>query len=274
MLVPILTLSILGLLFGIGLAYALKIFQVQQDPKIADLLEVLPGANCGACGFAGCLGLAQALAEGKVPAITCTPAGFEAHLKIAEILGSRVEQKTKLVATLICNGGCVAVDKSIYRGVKTCAAANMYHGGQKTCSFGCLGFGDCVRACKFGAMYMDEKTHLPVIIDEKCTACGLCLKACPKKIIVWRPMKNKVYVMCNSTDKGATVNKYCRNGCIACFKCEKICPSDAIHVKNNLAIVDYDKCTHCGECVKVCPTKVIYPCEVEKLKVLLGKNPT
>jgi len=272
MLIPILTLSILGLLFGISLAYALKIFRVEQDPKVAHLLEVLPGANCGACGFAGCLGLAQALAEGKVPPGTCAPSGFEAQQKMAEILGSELkEQKTKLVATLICNGGCVALDKFIYRGIKTCAAANMYHGGQKACSFGCLGFGDCVRACHFGTMYMDEKTGLPVIINEKCTACGLCLKACPKRILVFRPVKNKVYVMCNSTDKGALVNKYCKNGCIACFKCEKVCPSDAIHVKNNLALVDYDKCTHCGECIKVCPTKVIYPSDIAKLELLLKK---
>ncbi|MCM8765237.1 MAG: RnfABCDGE type electron transport complex subunit B [Candidatus Omnitrophica bacterium] len=260
MVIAILTLSILGLLFGFGLAYALKIFRVEEDPRISKLLEILPGANCGACGFAGCLGLAQALAEGRVPPETCAPSGFEAQLKIAEILGQRGGKgKTKLVATLICNGGNAAKDKFIYRGIKTCAGANIFQGGQKICPFGCLGFGDCVMACKFDAMYMDPETNLPVIIEDKCTACGLCIKACPKKILILRPAEKKIYVMCNSADKGALVTKYCKNGCIGCFKCEKVCPSDAIHVKNNLALVDYEKCTLCEECVKVCPTKVIHP---------------
>ncbi len=270
MLIPILTLSILGLLFGLGLAGAFRIFRLEEDPKIARLLEVLPGANCGTCGFAGCLGLAQALAAGKTPPSTCAPAGAEAQQKIAEILGAKIEaKKTRLVATLICNGGAAALNKLIYRGVKTCAGASIYHGGQKTCSYGCLGFGDCVRACKFGAMHMDSKTNLPVIIEEECTSCGLCIKACPKNILVLRPWQNKVYVMCNSTDKGAIVARYCKNGCIGCLKCEKVCPADAIHVRDNLALIDYAKCTQCGECVKVCPAKVIFPCDIENLRALL-----
>ncbi|MCM8778841.1 MAG: RnfABCDGE type electron transport complex subunit B [Candidatus Omnitrophica bacterium] len=259
MLIPILTLGILGLLFGIGLGLAFKVFKLEEDPRVGKILEFLPGANCGACGYAGCFGLAQAIAEGKALPSTCAPASIEERKKIAEIIGKELEEKTKLVATLICNGGCIAVDKFIYQGINSCMAANLLFGGQKTCPYGCLGFGDCVNVCPFGAMYMDEKTNLPVIIEEKCTACGLCIKACPKNILTLRPIKNKVYVMCNSTDKGALVTKYCKNGCIGCFKCEKVCPSDAIHVKNNLAKVDYEKCTLCGECVKVCPTKVIHP---------------
>lgn len=262
MLIPILTLSILGFLFGIGLAYALKIFRVDHDPRMAQLIEALPGANCGACGFAGCFGLAQALSEGKALPTTCAPAGLEKQHKIAEILGIAIdEKKTRMIATLICNGGNIALNKFDYQGIKTCAASNLFFGGQKLCSFGCLGFGDCVQACPFGAIYINAKTNLPEINSSKCTSCGLCIRACPKKILVLRPEKNKVYVMCNSKDKGANVNKYCKNGCIGCLKCEKICPADAIHVKDNLALVDYSKCTQCGECVKICPTKVISPCD-------------
>jgi len=257
MLAPILTLSILGLLFGIGLALFFKIFQTKEDPRIAQILEFLPGANCGACGFAGCFGLAQAIAEGKASPTRCAPLGLEKQKKIAEMFGIKIEEKTRLVATLICNGGIKAEDKFVYQGIETCFSANLLHGGQKTCPYGCLGFGDCVKVCPFGAIYMDKEKKLPVIIEEKCTGCGLCIKTCPKKILTLRPADKKVYVMCNSIDKGALVNKYCKSGCIGCYKCEKVCPSEAIHVKNNLAVIDYEKCTNCGECVKVCPTKVI-----------------
>ncbi|MCM8784020.1 MAG: RnfABCDGE type electron transport complex subunit B [Candidatus Omnitrophica bacterium] len=259
MLVPILTLSILGLLFGIGLSLAFKVFKVEEDPNIGKILEFLPGANCGACGYAGCFGLAEAIAKGKASPISCAPANTEAKQKISAILGKELKEETKLVATLICNGGGIATDKFIYQGTYSCIAANLLSGGQKTCPYGCLGFGDCEKVCPFGAIYIDRDKQLPVINETKCTACGLCIKACPKKILVLRPMDKKIYVMCNSLDKGFLVSKYCKNGCIGCLKCEKVCPSDAIHVKNNLALIDYAKCTQCGECVKVCPTKVIHP---------------
>lgn len=258
MLVPILILSILGLLFGIGLALVFKIFKSEEDPRIAYILQFLPGANCGACGYPGCVGLAEAIVEGKTLPTACAPASMEAKKKISEILGKEVEEEKKLVATLICNGGSTALDKFIYQGIEACSACNLLFGGEKLCSYGCLGFGDCVKACPFGAIYMNKKTNLPVIIEEKCTGCGLCIKACPKNVLVLRPIDKKVYVMCNSSDKGALVIKYCKNGCIGCSKCEKVCPSDAIHVKDNLAKIDYEKCTQCEECAKVCPTKVIH----------------
>lgn len=257
MLIPILTLSILGLLFGLGLAFTFKIFKVETDPKIAQILKLLPGANCGACGFGGCLAFAEALAKGKAGVELCAPGKEEVQQKIAEVLGVEIREKTKMVATLICNGGTKARDKCDYKGIATCEAANIYFGGQKTCPFGCLGFGDCVGVCPFGAIHMG-RDKLPIIDENICRGCQRCVAVCPKKILVMRPIKNRVYVKCNSSDKGGIVAKYCKAGCIGCVKCEKVCPCEAIQVSGNLALIDYSKCSNCAECVKVCPTKVIY----------------
>ncbi|MGE4357923.1 MAG: RnfABCDGE type electron transport complex subunit B [Candidatus Omnitrophota bacterium] len=270
MLIPVLFLSTLGLLFGIGLAITFKIFKVEEDTRLNKILELLPGANCGACGYAGCFGMAQAIVEGKASPTACAPVSLEAKEKISAILGKEIkEEKIKYVATILCNGGSTALDKFIYQGIKTCASAKLLQGGQKLCDYGCLGFGDCVKICPFGAIYVDKEKNLPVIDEEKCTACGLCIKACPKKIIVLKPKDKKIYVMCRSLDKGALVSKYCKNGCIGCLKCEKACPTHAIQVKDNLASIDYEKCIQCGECIKVCPTKVIFPHETERLKIVL-----
>ncbi len=256
LLVSVITLSALGFLFGIGLAYALKIFSVQVDTRVGEILNYLPGSNCGACGSAGCFALAEAIAEGKAKPTTCAPGGEKAHKAIARLLGVEVETVTKNTVTILCKGGCRAIDKYKYSGIATCSATNMLHSGQKACSFGCLGFGDCVRVCPFDALNMGSD-GIPVVDDAKCTACGLCIKACPKNIIVFMPVKNKVSVACFSKDKGALSMKACPVSCIACRKCEKVCEFDAIHVNNNLATIDFLKCTSCMACVKVCPTKCI-----------------
>jgi electron transport complex protein RnfB len=269
-LLPVITLSILGLAFGIGLAYASKIFFVKTNPKVGKILAVLPGSNCGACGFAGCSALAEALSKGDVNVETCIPGGHQVHEKVADILGTKAEVKKRMAATLICNGGKRTPDKFLYNGPQDCIAANMYLKGQKACEFGCLGFGTCVRSCPFGAMRMAEN-NLPVIDQNRCTGCGKCIQVCPQKILILRPAKSHIWVACNSTDNGATVMKVCGHGCIGCMKCVAVCKisaislggsvthcdGDAIKVIDNLARIDYNKCTNCRQCVEVCPTKVI-----------------
>lgn len=255
-LIPVIAMGSLGLVFGVGLAYALKLFRIEVDPTIALIITKLPGANCGACGKAGCAGFAEALKKGELLPAGCAVTNEEARKSISEILGIEHTVKVKTIATVLCNGGVNAVDKYAYKGIRTCKAATLVFGGQKACSFGCLGFGDCVIACPFGAIRMTDK-ELPEVDPAKCTACGICVKVCPKSLFILTPTKNNYYVKCKSTDPGAVVAKVCKTGCIACRKCEKACPIQAVKVESNLARIYYDKCQNIGECFKVCPTKVI-----------------
>lgn len=255
-LLPVLTLSILGLLFGIGLAYANKIFFVAIDPKTEKILAVLPGSNCGACGFAGCQALAEAIVKGQAAPETCLPGGYAVHQKVAAALGVAVKHRVKFIATLICAGGCRAPDRHDCEGLKDCVAANMYQMGHKSCLFGCTGFASCIRVCPFDAIKMDDN-DLPVIDKKLCTGCAKCVKICPKKILELKPAKSHIWVACNSTGSGPVVMKLCGYGCIACGKCVKACKFDAIRIMDNLAKIDYNKCTNCRQCIAVCPTKVI-----------------
>ncbi len=255
-LIPALTMAGLGLVFGLGLAYALKIFGIEVDPTLALIITKLPGANCGACGKAGCSGFAEALIKGEVMPSNCAVATEKTRGAIAEILGVEDKTKVKMVASALCNGGKNAVDKYVYRGIRTCKAATLVFGGQKACSFGCLGFGDCVRACPFGAI-TTSPSGLPEVNVEKCTSCGRCVAACPKSLFVVLPLEKKYYVKCRSTDPGAVVAKVCKAGCIACKKCEKACPAKAIKVESNLSWIDPEICRNIGKCFEVCPTKVI-----------------
>ncbi|RKY33298.1 MAG: electron transporter RnfB [Candidatus Omnitrophota bacterium] len=257
MLASILTLSGLGILFGIGLALAAKKFQVDVDPRIEKVCSILPGVNCGACGLPGCRGFAEALVKGNCGLQRCSVSDEEARKKIADILGIEAKAAEKQVAVLHCNGTAERVkNKFIYKGAKDCIAANLLFGGQKDCSYGCLGFGTCVAVCHFDAIKM-SKEGLPVVDENKCRACNRCVEACPKKLFSLIPLKAKVYVSCNSGDLGKGTKAVCPVGCIACKLCEKACKFDAIHVVDNLAVIDYNKCTSCGECVKVCPMKTI-----------------
>lgn len=255
-LIPILTLGILGFLFGVGLAIASKRFAVSVDPRLDRIHGLLPGANCGACGGAGCFGFAEDILSGKRSADACRVAEEKIKTQIAEILGQRLEKKVKLVATLHCYGGVRVKDKFVYEGIEECVAANLILGGQKSCVYGCLGFGDCVKACPFGAIKISDD-GLPVVDESKCKACNKCVLICPKKLFSLRPVTHKIYVACSSKDLGKDTRAVCPVGCIACRKCEQICPADAIHVIDNLAVIDYKKCTSCGKCVEVCPTKTI-----------------
>ncbi|MEA2036576.1 MAG: Fe-S cluster domain-containing protein [Nanoarchaeota archaeon] len=255
----IIVLGSLGLGFGVFLAYASKKFEVKSDPRVNDVLRVLPGVNCGACGYAGCSAYAEAVALNKdVPVTLCIPGQKEVAEKIAKIVGREAsEKKVELVAQLKCNGGKEeAKTKYEYDGIRSCKAASLVSGGPKACSYGCMGYGDCVNVCKFDALHMDDN-GLPVVDKEKCVACGACVKECPKRLFKFVPKEKKIHVLCNSKDAAKVVTQVCKVGCIACKLCENACPADAIHVKDNLAEITYSKCTMCGKCVSACPRKII-----------------
>lgn len=251
------TLGSLGFIFGLVLAYASRKFAVKVDPRLEKVSEFLPGANCGACGFPNCQIAAAALLEGKVEPSSCALIEEESLKNIAKTLGQKVKVKEKKVARLICGGGKdKAKEKYLYQGVKDCRVADLLSGGGKACPYGCLGLGTCVRECPFGAITLDEN-NLPLIDEEKCTGCGKCLGVCPKKVLTLIPQHRRVWVACNSRDKGAQVKKVCSVGCIGCGLCVKVCEPEAIILENNLARIDYKKCSHCGACVEKCPTKCI-----------------
>jgi Na+-translocating ferredoxin:NAD+ oxidoreductase RNF subunit RnfB len=270
--IPILILGSLGLVFGIGLAIASKKLTLQIDPRLEKIHRLLPGSNCGACGGAGCFGFAESLLSGKLSPEACRVSSDEIKEQIAKLIGGKLKKTTKRIAVLHCNGGRRVEDRFLYQGLKDCLAANLVLGGQKNCTWGCLGFGSCVQVCPFGAIRMSSE-NLPIVDSGKCKACNKCVQICPKKLFkliavnqnIYPVRKdansadfsNGVYVACSSHDLGKDTRSVCPVGCIACHKCEQICPSDAIHVLDNLAVIDYNKCTSCGECVTVCPMKTI-----------------
>lgn len=255
-LIPVLTLGFLGLIFGVGLAIAAKRFSVQLDPRLDKIQGLLPGANCGTCGGAGCFGFAEGLLSGKMSIDACRVSEEAVKERIAGLLGKKLEKKVKKIAALHCNGGSKVKERFLYQGIEDCLAANLLLGGQKECVFGCLGFGTCARICPFSAIRM-SKDYLPVVDKEKCKACNKCVLVCPKKLFSLVAATHNVIVSCCSHDLGKDTSLVCGLGCIACRKCQQSCPVDAIHVIDNLAVIDYSKCTSCGECVKVCPVKCI-----------------
>jgi len=255
-LAAILVLGFLGLLFGVGLAVSSKKLAVCVDERVEKVFHLLPGSNCGACGNPGCFGFAESLISSKAAIDSCRVSNDAAKEEIAKILGTSLEKKVRRIAVLHCNGGVKVKDKFIYSGIDDCLAANLVLGGNKACVFGCLGLGTCLRACPFGAISMsDEK--LPVIDKHKCRACNKCVLVCPKKLISLVPISGVVTVCCNSHDFGKEVKLVCPVGCIGCKLCEKACKFGAMAVIDNLAVIDYHKCTSCAECVKVCPTHAI-----------------
>ncbi|NQT95476.1 MAG: RnfABCDGE type electron transport complex subunit B [Candidatus Omnitrophica bacterium] len=255
-LLPVIVLGSLGLLFGIWLAIGQKMLAVEHDERTEHIFSLLPGSNCGACGKAGCYGLAEALSKGNVESINCPVVNENERGEIADILGISAGEEIKNIATLICGGGNRCKDKFQYHGVEGCSAATLLMDGPKACTYGCIGFGSCVESCPFGAIVMGED-NLPRIIPEKCTACGKCIKACPKNILVLSPLTSQYHIYCNSKDKAPFVMRSCKVGCIACGKCVRQCPVGAISLEEIVAVIDYQKCTNCGECIKVCPTKSI-----------------
>ncbi|MBQ8636921.1 MAG: Fe-S cluster domain-containing protein [Clostridia bacterium] len=256
-LIPIAIVGGTGLLFGCLLAFASIIFKVNKDTRIEMIEEILPGANCGACGYAGCSAYATAVVEDNAPVSSCSVGKDAVAKKIATIMGKKAEKVEPKVARVMCAGKCgIAEDKYKYVGIQSCSAAAKLAGGAKTCPNGCLGLGTCISVCKFDAIYI--KGGIARIDETKCKACGMCLNACPKGLITLVPVSNKVWVPCNNTEKGANTNKYCKTGCIACRICEKNCPVEAISVIDNHAVVDYSKCVSCGVCADKCPKKLIH----------------
>ncbi len=246
----------LGLLFGIVLAYASKKFEVKVDERISKILEVLPGANCGGCGFPGCSGLASAIVNKTAPINGCPVGGNECSIKIGNIMGVKSETGIKEVAKIICKGNCnVSKEKYIYDGINDCRVANNLSFGPKSCKYGCLGFGSCKDVCKFNAITIED--NIAYIDEEKCVMCGKCIDICPKHIIIKKPKNNDVVVECASEEFGKDVKEKCSVGCIGCGICKKQCKFDAISFENKIAKINYDKCVECMLCVEKCPTKVI-----------------
>lgn len=256
------TLSVLGILAAVVLYFVAQKFKVEEDPRIDEVEKMLPGANCGGCGFAGCRGMADALVKNDdISTLFCPVGGGDTMKSIASYLGKAAPDKEPMVATVRCGGVCDKRPRTnTFDGAKSCAVVSSLYVGETACAYGCLGYGDCVEACVFDAIRINPETGIAEVDAEKCTACGACVKACPKNIIELRkkwPKGRAVYVGCMSKDKGAVVMKACKTGCIGCGKCEKVCAFGAITVENNLAYIDPQKCKLCRKCVNECPTGAI-----------------
>ncbi len=259
----VISLSALGALAGIVLYFASQKFKVYEDPKIDLIDDVLPGANCGGCGYAGCRNFAEAIVQkGDLNGFYCPVGGNQCMEHIAGIMGVEAEAQNPLVAVVRCNGTAEhRAVTSLYDGVQSCQVASALYVGETDCPNGCLGYGDCVESCNFDAIYINPETGLPVVTDDKCTACGACVDACPRNIIELRKKNKKdrkVYICCVNEEKGAVARKACKVACIGCGKCVKTCPFEAITLNNNLAYIDPEKCKLCRKCVPVCPTNAIH----------------
>lgn len=256
-LTAVIAVTVIGLLCAVMLVVAATLFGVKEDEKFTEIREALPGANCGACGYTGCDGYAKALSSDKsVKTNLCIPGGDSVAAEIAGILGVAPADVIEQVAIVHCNGDCEnSPEVAHYEGSGTCKAAKQLYGGAGACNYGCLGFGDCTVACQYDAIRVIG--GIARVDPKRCTGCGLCAKACPNSIISIVDALKTVAVKCSNKEKGAVARKQCKVSCIGCMKCQKTCPHDAIHVENNLARIDYEKCTSCGACTEVCPTGCI-----------------
>lgn len=255
-------LTLLGGVAAVVLYVVSKKFYVYEDPLISEIEEGLPGANCAGCGSPGCRSFAEKLVAAEdISDLFCPVGGNEVMQWVSQTLGKEVAEKDPTVAVVRCQGSCEVRPKTTeYQGPRNCAISALIYSGETDCQYGCLGDGDCVAACSFDAMYMDEETGLPVVITDKCTSCGMCVTACPRDIIEMRPKHKrdlKIYVGCLNEEKGGLAKKACSVACIGCSKCLDVCPKDAITIENNLAYIDPEFCTLCRKCVPVCPTNSI-----------------
>jgi len=258
----IITLSTIGAASAIILYFVAQKFKVFEDPRIDKVEEALPLANCGGCGFAGCRNFAEAMVKSESFDGLYCPVGGNATMKsVAAILGREAVEKDATVAVIRCNGSPLHRPRTNrYDGAPSCTIAHTLYIGESGCPHGCLGLGECVESCDFDAIHMNPETGLPEVIDDKCTACGACVKACPRNIIELRrknPKDRKIFVSCINEEKGVVAKKNCAVACIGCSKCFNICPYEAITMKNNLAYIDPGKCRLCRKCVVVCPTDAI-----------------
>lgn len=249
-------LGALGLIFGIVLGVASKIFEVKKDERIQKIMDVLPCANCGGCGFSGCSAFAQAVVTGNANPSSCAVGGSSCAEKVSDIMGVKTEF-VKKTAHIKCDGNCDnSPARYNYKGLESCAAALKTVGGPKSCQYGCIGIGSCAKVCDFDALHIEN--GIAVVDEEKCSGCGKCAAVCPKKIIEIIPKSNKYMVLCSSKDKGSEMKDLCSAGCIGCKMCVKACESDAVTVEDNLAKIDIAKCIGCGKCAEKCPRKIIY----------------
>lgn len=261
-LITIISLSLLALISAVILYFVAQKFKIFEDQRIDEVQAILPAANCGGCGFAGCRNFAEVLVKAEsFDGLICPVGGSPVMEQIASLLGKTAPVVEPRVAVLLCNGTPEHRPRtSTYDGVSDCRISHSLYIGKTDCSFGCMGYGDCVRSCTFNAMYINSETELPVIIDEKCVACGACVKACPRNLIELRKKakkERKIYVACSNCDKGAPARRACKVACISCNKCLNVCKFDAITIENNLAYINADKCTFCRKCVAECPTNAI-----------------
>ncbi len=260
------SLGAIGIAASVILYFVAQKFKVIEDPRIDEVEEALPAANCGGCGYAGCRAFAEALVrqgdeKSNLDGLNCPVGGNDTMNTLAKILSLEVEEQDPLIAVVRCNGSHANSPKKVdYEGASSCAFAHNLFSGEGGCAFGCLGLGDCVKSCDFDAIHMDPETGLPVV-NDKCVACGACVDACPRDIIELRPKGKKdrrIFVSCVNKEKGGPAKKNCDVACIGCGKCVKICPFDAITMENNLAYIDPIKCRLCRKCVPECPTDAIH----------------
>lgn len=259
------TLGIVAAGSAVILFVVAKKFKVEEDPRVDDVTALLPGANCGGCGYAGCRQMAEALVkaadQNDISALKCPPGGSNTMADVGKYLGLNAGEMIPTIAVVRCGGSHEnAPAKLHYDGPSKCAISHQLFNGQNGCPYGCLGLGDCVPVCKFDAIYIDKQTGLTIISEEKCTACGACVKACPRSIIELRPKgkdNKRVWINCINKEKGAVAIKNCKVACIACGKCVKECSEGAITITDNLAYIEPGKCDSCGNCVLVCPTNAI-----------------
>lgn len=264
-LTAVIVLGTIALVSAVILYVCSKKFAVKEDPRLGLVTSALPGANCGGCGFPGCSGLAGALVKaadsGSIDGLNCPVGGAEVMSKVADLLGIAIANSEAQIAVVRCNGTCELRPRiTYYDGLRSCASMHSACAGETGCGYGCLGCGDCVDACNFNAININEETGLPEVDEDKCTGCGACVKACPRVIIELRkkgPKGRHVYVRCVNKDKGAVAMKACKAACIGCSKCFKECAFGAITIENNLSYIDPNKCRLCRKCVAVCPTNAI-----------------
>ena len=261
-LITIISLSLLALVSAVILFFVAQKFKVFEDQRIDEIQALLPAANCGGCGFAGCRNFAEALVNAEtLEGLNCPVGGAEVMDAAAKILGKEALFVDPLVAVMLCNGSPeYTLHTSKYGGASDCRISHNLYIGETDCSYGCMGLGDCVRVCSFNAIYIDPIKELPVITDSSCVACGACVKACPRNLIELRKKakkEKKIYVACSNCDKGGIARKACKVACIGCNKCVKVCEFDAITIEKNLAYINAYKCTFCRKCVSECPTNAI-----------------
>jgi electron transport complex protein RnfB len=261
----------LGLLSSIGLSIAAVYLSVEVDPRVEKIINALPGANCGGCGYAGCSAYAKAVVEGKDLSL-CAPGGQAVIDILAGILGRKAEAKERTVARVHCNGTEENCERRVvYEGMKGCRAAVLLTDSTKKCVYGCEGLGDCVSVCQFDAIYMGPGM-VPIVIEEKCTACGKCVEACPKNLISLEPVSTRLYIACSNPEKAKAVKDVCKVGCIGCGLCEKKCPKGAITMENNLPVWNHKKCDNLGVCAAVCPTGAILDIRTSIPKAKIDKK--